>query len=108
MTCSIKNFGRYTIAIDTVAPKCKPQNFVSGKALKAKEKKIIVKISDNLSGVSYYNAYLNGQWILAEYDGKSGRLIMDAKKLKQGTNKLTIKLSDSKSNSASFDYTITK
>lgn len=108
MVCSIKNFGRYTIAIDTVAPKCKPQNFVSGKAFKAKEKKIIVKISDNLAGITSYNAYLNGQWILAEYDGKSGRLIMDAKKLKQGTNKLTIKLSDSKSNSSSFDYTIIK
>jgi hypothetical protein len=51
---------------------------------------------------------LNGAWVLAEYDGKSGRLIIDAKKLNKGKNDLEIKLSDSKANRSSEKYVVIK
>ena len=108
IVCSINKFGTYSVAIDTIAPKCKPHNFTSGKQIKAQQKTIQVKISDNLSGIHSYNAYLNGAWVLAEYDGKSGRLIIDAKKLNKGKNDLEIKLSDSKANRSSEKYVVIK
>ena len=73
--------------IDTIAPVCKAKNFISGNRIKPKQKSIQVKISDNLSGISSYNAYLNGKWLLAEYDGKSGTLIMAVKDFPKGRSR---------------------
>ena len=38
------------------------------------EKSIKFKVRDNFSGINYYNATLNGEWILLEYDAKNNLL----------------------------------
>jgi hypothetical protein len=68
-----------------------------------------VKISDNLSGINTYHCYLNGTWILAEYDGKSATLTINAgTKLKAGRNTLRVDLSDLAANTTSALYTLTQ
>lgn len=106
VTASVSEFGRYCVAIDTVAPVCKAKNFKSAKPLSRNQKTIQVTISDNLSGISTYNAYVNGKWILAEYDGKSARLIMDLKDFPKGRSELKIELSDAKNNRSTSRFTI--
>lgn len=106
IVCSVSNFGTYTVDIDTIAPVCKAKNFISGNRIKPKQKSIQVKISDNLSGISSYNAYLNGKWLLAEYDGKSGTLIMAVKDFPKGRSELKIILSDTKNNTSTHRFTI--
>ncbi len=106
VVCTISNFGTYSVEIDTVAPRCKPHNFKSNKPLKASQSTVEVKISDNLSGISTYNAYIDDQWVLAEYDGKSGRLIIKASEFAKGKHNLKIKLTDAKANSSTFNYVI--
>ena len=108
IVCSVSNFGTYTVDIDTVAPVCKAKNFVSGKKIKPKQRSIQVRISDNLSGISSYNAYLNDKWLLAEYDGKSGTLIMAAEDFPKGRSELKIILSDAKNNTSTHRFIVVR
>lgn len=105
-TAQVRDFGRFTLAIDTVAPTVKPLNFAQGKPLKGNN--IRLKIGDDLSGVDTYNCYLNGSWILAEYDGKSATLSINAAgKLKAGSNELTVEVTDGCGNLCRRSYSLT-
>ena len=105
-TAQVRDFGRFTLAIDTVAPTVKPLNFAQGKPQKSRILK--VKIGDDLSGVETYNCYLNDEWILAEYDGKSATLVIDTRgKMKQGGNELRVEVVDGCGNRSSRRYSLT-
>ncbi len=68
-----KNFGSFYIAIDTIPPRIVPVNISEGKNM-AGLSKIFFKISDNLSGVKSFNGYLDGKWVLMEFDTKTATL----------------------------------
>ncbi|WP_316800111.1 M23 family metallopeptidase [Pedobacter frigidisoli] len=68
-----KNFGNFYISTDTIAPRITPVNIAEGKSM-AGLSKILFKISDNLSGIKSFNAYIDGQWALMEFDAKTATL----------------------------------
>lgn len=106
-TASVRDWGQFAITIDNEAPHISPINFREGKNLKTSTLKL--KISDNLSGIETYNCYLNGKWILAEYDGKTASLTIDASEtIKGGTNKLRVTVVDAAGNVADVTYIIRK
>lgn len=106
-TAQVRDFGQYSLAVDTILPTIRPVNFSDGKLLKGNY--IRLKIGDDLSGVETYNCYLNGSWILAEYDGKSATLSINAAgKLKKGTNELRAEVVDGCGNLCRRRYTISK
>ena len=104
-----KTFGHFTIALDTIAPKISPINFKTTK-LKPNQKTLKVKITDNLSGIKSYNAYINKQWVLMEYDGKNATLTytIDTKELNQPSNTLKIVVKDRVGNTNQKEYVILK
>lgn len=103
------SFGKFTVWIDTIAPQIKSVNFKNKKTLKRKQKTLKVRITDNLSGINTYNAYLNGKWVLMEFDGKNALLTYYIDKdLKQGKNTLKLIVTDVKNNVASKVFTIYK
>ena len=54
-----------------------------------------------------YDCYLNGQWILAEYDGKSATLTINAAgKLRAGQNRLRVEVVDGVGNSTDVTFLI--
>jgi hypothetical protein len=63
---STREFGNYVLLQDTVPPEIKPI-ILNGTS-------VSFKIKDNLSGIDSYEASINGQWLLMQYDGKSGTL----------------------------------
>jgi hypothetical protein len=63
-------FGDYYVTLDTVAPYITPLNIRNGSNLSG-IKKISFKIGDNLSGVKSYNGYIDGKWVLMEWDYKT-------------------------------------
>lgn len=102
-------FGKFAVAIDTIAPVIKPKNFKNGKKLKPGTNRISVTISDNLAGIANYQGQLNGEWILMPFDGKSATLYYDIDEhLKQGTNILKITVEDAVGNKKEQDFTIVK
>lgn len=66
-------FGSFFIAIDTIAPNIVPINISSGKNM-AGLSKMSFRISDNLSGIKSFNGYIDGKWVLMEFDTKTANL----------------------------------
>lgn len=63
-------FGDYYVTVDTVAPYATPINIQNGSNLSA-AKKISLKIGDNLSGIKSYKGFIDGKWVLMEWDYKT-------------------------------------
>lgn len=76
----VRDFGDYTIVVDTVKPQIKQLGKLKGETLGAGSK-ISFRIFDDLSGIKTYSAYLNGQWVLFEYDAKNDRIDYFVEKL---------------------------
>lgn len=94
---------------DTVPPTIKMVNLTKGKKKKTQPlpQYLKIQIADNLSGIESYHCYLNGRWILAEYDGKSGQLIINTKdhpEFEQPGNKLKVVVSDACGNRSEMTF----
>lgn len=100
----VRALDNYKLAQDTIAPRIYNVNFVEGRNLNNQET-LSVSIADNLSGIDTYNAYLNGEWILMEYDYKTKKLIhaLSDKKYVQGRNDFKVVVTDNMQNSATFE-----
>lgn len=100
----VRNLGRFKLAQDTIPPQIYNVNFIEGRDL-SKQKTLSVYIADNLSGIDTYNAYLNGEWILMEYDYKTKKLVhtLSDNKYKEGRNDLKIIVTDNLQNSTTFE-----
>ena len=100
-------FGNFVVAVDTTAPYVKPINFKQG----GKAPKVLnMKMGDNLSGVSEYRCFVNEQWVLAEFDGKTATLSIDLKQADPyaTTLDLTIFLTDCCGNHKEINYSLTR
>jgi hypothetical protein len=61
--------GKYVLAIDTTAPTVSMGKSIEGRWVT----KTQLSINDG-SGIKSYDGYLNGNWILFEYDTKTRRI----------------------------------
>jgi len=71
-----KTLGKYKLASDTKKPTIQLKNFKNGQWITS-YRFLKVKIKDDLTGVKSYKAYIDGQWILMEYEPKKGLLTYD-------------------------------
>lgn len=106
-----RNFGKFVLVVDTVPPLITPSDFTEGKVI-TKFNNLQLEIADNLSGVNTYKAYLNGKWVLMEYDRRKKKYIIPLDKrskpiLRSGTNKLRIVATDSKGNESEGSWNLT-
>ncbi|MCR5588851.1 MAG: M23 family metallopeptidase [Bacteroidales bacterium] len=104
---SVRDFGTFALTCDTIAPKVSLSNYKEGNPLKARV--LRVKITDNLAGIETYNCYLNGAWVLAEYDAKSASLSIDTHGLlHKGQNELRVEVTDACGNLTRRSFTISR
>ena len=103
-TTKVKTLGKYTLATDTVAPRISIASPIEGKWISG-QKTIQVSISDELSGIKSYNGYLNGNWILMEYDNKTKKLthFFEDGIVAEGANDLKVVVIDNVGNSTTFE-----
>lgn len=103
-TAYTKNLGKFFLAQDIVAPKIRPINISEGKWL-SNQNSIDIAISDDLSGIDAYNGYINGNWILFDYDYKDSRLtyVFDGQFLQEGRNEFKLEVTDNVGNSTIFE-----
>ncbi len=103
VNASAWQFGYFYVAIDAVAPTLTP-NFKRGANIKT-WKEINVKAKDELSGINSYNGYIDGKWVLFEYDAKNDMLTfeLDKRIIKQGQkHELRLEVDDEKGNRATL------
>ncbi|HSN50415.1 MAG TPA: M23 family metallopeptidase, partial [Bacteroidales bacterium] len=99
---TIREFGDYAVAIDTTPPAIRAVNITPGKSLK-KQSTILMKISDNLSGIRYYRGTLNGKWILMDFDAKSAMLLYGFDdRMKPGKNTFKLVVRDAAGNESVY------
>ena len=104
-----KKLGKFFLAKDETPPLVYKPNFSEGENL---DNQPILKIyiSDDLAGIASYNAYLNGKWILMEYENKLNRLthnLSDAI-FENGKNEFKLIVTDKLGNSATFESNFNK
>ncbi len=103
-SCRTRTLGQFTLVKDVIAPKISMSKSIENKWITG-QKSISLTISDELSGIKSYNGYLNGKWILFEYESKLKRIthaFID-ELLNEGENNLKVVVTDNVGNSTIFE-----
>ena len=105
-TTRTRTLGKFTLAKDTIPPKIVPVNFKKEQWL-TNFRNLQLKITDDLSGISDYKAFINGEWILMEYEPKNNTLTFDFDDFKSKETKHNFELivTDAVGNSTTFTST---
>jgi murein DD-endopeptidase MepM/ murein hydrolase activator NlpD len=69
LSAQTKILGTYYVAADTTPPKITSINLSNGGNMTG-VRAIKIKITDDLSGISEYNGYINGNWVMFSYEPK--------------------------------------
>ncbi|PBJ13684.1 M23 family metallopeptidase [Flavobacterium sp. ACN6] len=103
-TAKAKILGQYGLVLDTIAPVIRMAKPVEGKWI-SDQKKIELTIGDSSSGIKSYNGYLNGSWVLFEYENKTRKIThtFDDQYLTEGENFLKVEVVDNVGNTAIFE-----
>ena len=102
-------FGTYCILVDTINPSIIPLSIKDKNSL-TENNRIRFRIKDQLSGIERYSGYLDGEWVLFEYDPKNNLITywFDNRMKKGIQHTLRLQVEDGKGNqaeySASFYY----
>lgn len=100
---SIREFGTYTVKIDTVSPKITPiyiENSVKNRLFR-------IRITDDASGIKSWRGTIDGHWVMFEYDYKKAQLkyVFDDTRLgKNMDHILTLSVEDACGNVSKFDH----
>lgn len=107
ITAPVKTLGQFTVMMDTVPPVLTP---VGLQADMRGRKNFKVSIKDNLSGIDQWNAKLDGQWILMEYEPKTHTLehVFDKYSDLPGRHELELEVIDERGNSRRITRTFTR
>jgi murein DD-endopeptidase MepM/ murein hydrolase activator NlpD len=102
-TAKVKTLGKYKLVSDTIAPKVSILKPIEGKWVS--DDAIQLQISDLGSGIKTYNGYLNGRWVLFEYDNKTTKIThtLNDEFLLEGANELKVIVIDNIGNSTTFE-----
>jgi len=101
ISTQVRSFGKFAVMVDQQKPHIEP--------LVINQEKISFKIDDELSGIDRYNGYLNGRWVLFEYDPKNDKLTyhVDHQRLKKADRyNLELYISDAVGNMATYHDTL--
>lgn len=103
-TTYTKYLGTYKLFRDSMPPKIKSDKRIGGQWI-SQQKELRFTVSDDLSGIKTWEGYLNGQWILLEYEPKTKKLVhqFDDGIVAEGKNDLKIVITDNVGNSTIFE-----
>jgi hypothetical protein len=102
-------FGNFFIGIDTIPPVISANGLVSGADITGK-KEIRIRITDDFSGIKSYDASIDDNFALFEYDPKNYVLIykFDQTRISKGkTHNLVLTVSDYTENKSYFNCDFT-
>lgn len=102
---SVRNFGTYWLAIDTVKPviKCTLKNNVN----LAKAKQILLTAKDEATSIRIFNGYIDDKWVCFEQHGNAFFYKFDAH-CGRGRHKLVFKAEDENGNAATYTLNFTR
>lgn len=98
-----RELGTYFLAKDTIVPKIAITKYIENKDI-SNQKNIQFTISDDKSGIKSYNGFINGKWILFEYEYKNKKLTynFDENIRNNSINDLRLEVVDNVGNKTTF------
>lgn len=100
--------GSYLIARDTIAPSIIPVNFKTNSSI-SENWSLRVEIEDKETGIKDYAMFVNGRWVLADYDAKNKLLMYQIDNhIKEGDNILKVVVTDMVGNKNIYSTTLTR
>ncbi len=105
LIADIRSNGRFAVYIDTVPPKIKASKFQPGKS---KLNSFSFNFSDNFARAGdaekwQIDVFLNGEWFLANYNGRSNNITVPLATVPKGKNHLKISITDSMGNVGNWE-----
>lgn len=100
LTADVRSFGSFAVSIDTTPPVIKPVSFRSGADLSGR-KNIRFTINDDLSGIAGYEAFIDDNWALLEYDPKNSLITHnfdERRTSKDSDHTLLLRITDNRAN----------
>ena len=110
VTSSVRSFGNYAIAADTIPPKIIPLS-ISNRSVLTETSKIRFLISDELSGINTVEGYMDDKWMLFDYDAKNDLIVhtFDPDRFEMGKkHQLKLYVTDSKGNRSVYEASFQK
>ncbi|MFN3951816.1 MAG: M23 family metallopeptidase [Thermaurantimonas sp.] len=105
-TARVRSFGYFFIQADLVPPKISPINIPAGGNMQ-KIPVVRFRISDDLSGIKSYRMEIDGKWVLAEFDGKTGLLFHIFENPPSGrSHEIKVRVTDAVGNVSEYKATI--
>lgn len=99
---SIRTFGNFFVTIDTIAPVINPLGITND--LIWQRSIISFKLSDDLSGIDKYEMTVDGKWVPANFDLKTGHLFFVVPAGQTATERnIKVKVTDRKGNRSVFE-----
>ena len=98
MVGDIREFGRYTVLIDTIPPEIRPLKVETDMS---EHSSIRFLATDELSGIKSYEGYIDNEWALFEYDLKNDLVYytFDASRIKRASqHEIELYIIDNKDN----------
>lgn len=101
----ISELSTYAVACDSTPPVIRPTDPSKWR----EKKKISIRISDNLSGISSYRGEINGKYALFEYDAKNALISydFDDERLHPGYHRLKLTVTDRCGNKSTYEHAFT-
>ncbi|MBA5628565.1 M23 family metallopeptidase [Moheibacter lacus] len=105
-----RDFGVFSVGIDNTKPTINPVNIKENSTFTGAKGVIRFTISDSESGIEDFDAYVDGKWILSNYDQKTRSLTIDLNRegIASGKHNLELKVWDEKNNTATYTVNFNK
>lgn len=106
ISAELDNFGDYAVLVDSIPPVVKPYDF---KRNMTGYKNFSFRVADNLSGIESVNAWIDGQWVLTDFDAKRADVTytFDSSRLIRGDHNFRIEVIDGCGNVAEYSSKFT-
>ncbi len=107
LTARTSSFGTYCLVADMTPPVIRPQ-FEDGQDCRGRDR-IAFRLSDNFSGVSSYNVYIDGKWVAIDYSRSRAWINLKAEGISGGkSHDIEIVVKDGCGNSAKWQGKIVR
>lgn len=107
LTARTSSFGTFCLVADMTPPTIRPQ-FEDGQDCRGRDR-IAFRLSDNFSGVSSYNVYIDGKWVAIDYARSRAWVNLKAEGISGGkSHNIEIVVKDACGNTAKWQGTIIK
>ena len=105
LTARTSSFGTFCLVADMTPPTIRPQ-FEDGQDCSGRDR-IAFRLSDNFSGVSSYNVYIDGKWVAIDYARSRAWVNLKAEGISGGkSHNIEIVVKDACGNTAKWQGTI--